>query len=269
MSFLDKYGPWALIAGASEGTGRAFAERLAGEGLHCILVARRAAPLQALADELGARHGVECVTASIDLAAEDAVAQLLAAVGEREVGLYISNAGADTTNSQFLDVPFEAWQSQVNRSVVNVTHCCHHFGGLMRERGRGGILLVGSGSCYGGASYMAIYAACKAFDLCFGEGLWAELKPHGVDVLNLILGQTDTPAFRESLARSGRPVPPGLASPADVAERGLARLPFGPVHNWGQEDDVAAIMPSAAERRQRVEFISEVMAGMFAPAEPD
>ena len=100
---------------------------------------------------------------------------------------------------------------------------------------------------------MAAYSASKAFVLNFGEALWAELRPHGVDVLNLVLGRTDTPAFRKLLAEKGMPVPPGLASPDDVAEVGLARLPNGPIHNWGQADDVAGFAPSSAStRRSRI-----------------
>jgi short-subunit dehydrogenase len=134
----------------------------------------------------------------------------------------------------------------------------------MCSRRRGGILLVGSGSCYGGASFMAVYAGTKAFDLCFGEGLWAELRPQGVDVLNLILGRTDTPAFRKTLARQGLPVPPDLASPDEVADVGLSRLHLGPVYNWGQEDEQAGFAPtSAAARRARITAIDAATVNLF------
>ena len=100
---------------------------------------------------------------------------------------------------------------------------------------------------------MAAYSASKAFVLNFGESLWTELRPHGVEVHNLVLGRTDTPAFRALLAEKGLPVPPGLASPQEVAEVGLARLPQGPIHNWGLSDDVAGYAPSAASvRRARI-----------------
>lgn len=267
MTFAERYGPWAVIAGASEGTGRAFAHKIASEGVNCILLARREGPLATLAQEITAQHGVECVTASVDLSASDATAQIASVVGEREVGLFISNAGADTTNRCFLDSSIEDWDSQIARNVNTVVRCCHFFALPMRERGRGGIILVGSGSCYGGASYMAAYAGTKAFNLCFGEGLWAELRPHGVEVLNLILGRTDTPAFRESLAKSGASVPPGLASPEEVAEVGLARLPHGPIHNWGSSDDEPGFAPnSPAARRGRVLAIDASMRAMFETA---
>ena len=256
--FAERYGPWAVIAVASEGTGSAFARRLAAEGIHCVLIARREGPLTALANEIRAASAVECVTCVVDLATAGASDRIAAAVGSREIGLYINNAGADVQSSRFLDTPVETWLDLVNRNVVTTLRSCHHFGGLMCQRGHGGIILVGSGACYGGASHLAVYAATKAFDLCLGEGLWTEFRPHGVHVLNLILGRTDTPAFRESLARKGLPVPPGLASPDKVADTGLARLAFGPVHNWGLTDDeIGYALTSAAARRARILMIDE------------
>ena len=264
MSFAERYGPWAVIAGASEGTGRAFAHQIARQGLHCVLIARREGPLNALAAEIRAAHGVDCVAAGVDLCAADAIDAIRTAAAAREVGLFVSNAGSDTNSSRFLDQHIEAWVDLAARNVMTVMRCCHHFGGLMRARRRGGLLLVGSGACYGGASFMAVYSATKAFDLCFGEGLWAELRPHGVDVLNLILGRTDTPAFRQHLADRGLPVPPNLASPDDVARIGLERLPHGPVHNWGQADDVGGYgSSSAAARRARVVAIDGMTKDVF------
>jgi short-subunit dehydrogenase len=258
MSLRARYGPWALIAGASEGTGAEFARQLAADGVHCLLVARRQAPLDALAEELRRDFGVEAVTASIDLSAPDAVERMAAAAEGREVGLFIANAGADTNGSQFLDTDLAAWDALVMRNVVMVLRACHRFAGPMRERKRGGIILVGSGACYGGLPGISVYAASKAFDLVLGEALWAELRPHGVDVLSLIMGRTDTPAHRELMERLGVPFPEGTASAAEVAALGLARLPFGPVQNWGQADDEVGMEDrSAAQRRERIVRIEE------------
>jgi len=232
-AFAEKYGPWAIVAGASEGVGRELARNVAAKGLNCILIARREKPLVELAELIRAESGVECIPASIDLMKPDAFDRILATVGAREVGLYIGNAGADTNASHFLDREIEAWVDLVNLDVLTTMRCCHHFGGLMRERRRGGLLLVGSGAAYGGGPFMATYSGAKAFELCFGEGLWAELRPFGVDVLCLELVMTDTPALRKLLAEKGQPLPSRMASPAHVAEVGLARLPLGPVYNWG------------------------------------
>lgn len=260
MDFTEKYGPWALISGASEGTGSEFARLLAAQGLNLILIARREGPLAALAEELTAAHGVECVTASLDLARPDAVEGIRSLIEGREVGLFIANAGGDPNGTPFFDTDAQAWLDLVNRNVVTVLLCCHLLGGLMRGRGRGGIILVGSGACYGGAPGMGVYSGSKAFDLCLGEGLWIDLKPDGVDVLNLILGRTDTPELRRWLASRGAAVPQGLASAAEVARIGLERLPHGPVHNFGLADDEQGAMPqSAAARRQRILVVAEAM----------
>ncbi len=93
--FAQRYGPWAVIAGASDGTGSEFARQIAGNGVHCILVARREATLQALASEIRADSGVQCVTDSIDLADPRAWEQVHQVTMDREVGLYVGNAGGD------------------------------------------------------------------------------------------------------------------------------------------------------------------------------
>ncbi|MGO9934911.1 MAG: SDR family NAD(P)-dependent oxidoreductase [Steroidobacteraceae bacterium] len=267
MSFAARYGPWALILGASEGTGRAFARKIAANGVPCILIARREKPLAALAHEIRAESGFECITATIDLAAPDAFDLIVAAIGQREVGLFISNAGADPNGAYFLDRDMTAWLGQIQRNVVTMARCCHHLGGLMRERRKGGLLLVNSGACYGGSSFMAVYSGTKAFTLCFGESLWAELRHDGVDVLTLIMSVTDTPELRALLARKGLPLPATAADAEAVAEVGLARLAHGPVHNWGFEDDAAAFaLLSAADRRKRVLAVEASSAKVFGKA---
>lgn len=260
-----KYGPWALITGASEGTGAEFALRLAGEGLNCILVARREGPLLDLAEQVRAK-GVECVTASVDLTAPDATDKIAAAAGTREVSLFIANAGADTNGSLFLDNEVANWERLVTLNIVTTMRNCHRFGQGMRARGRGGIVLVGSGSCYGGLHGMGVYSGVKAFDLCFGEGLWAEMRHVGVDVLNLILGRTDTPAHRRISEANGHTFDAtGMASPAEVARIGLEQLPHGPVYNWGQANDVAGYAPNSPdERRARILKIEELTSRYLA-----
>ena len=232
-TFAERYGPWAIVAGASEGVGRALARRIAANGVRCVLVARREQPLAELAQQIRDESGVECVLASVDLAKPDAFDRILAAVGSREVGLYVSNAGADPNGAHFLDRKIETWIELSDLNIQTTMRCCHHFGGLMRERRRGGLLLVGSGAAYGGGPFMAVYSGVKAFDLCFGEGLWAELRPFGVDVLSLELVMTDTPALHKLLAEKGQSAPSRMASPDRVAEVALERLPLGPVYNWG------------------------------------
>lgn len=266
MSALsDRYGPWAVIAGASEGIGREFAIQLATEGINLILVSRRQGLIDELGDEVSRKFGVQCIAGAIDLADPDALEQLVAIVGQREVGLYISNAGGDANASKFLEKDIKSWDDLVQRNVIDVMHASHHFAEPMRQRGRGGILLVGSGACWGGGSFLAIYSATKAFELCLAEGLWGELHEQGVDVLYMALGMTDTPAFRARRTALGQPIPDGIADSAEVARLGLERLDKGPVLIWGQDDDESGPgMASAASRRDRVLGMDASNAAYFA-----
>lgn len=252
--FAESYGPWAIIAGASEGTGLAYAHLLAQQGLSLVLIARQQGPLDLLAEQLHAGFGVECITASIDLGQPDAATRVIEAAGDREIGLFVSNAGADPNGARFLDKDVEAWRSLVTRNVLTTMLCCHHFAGGMRDRDRGGILLSNSYACYGGGCFMACYTGSKAFDLNFAESLWSELKPHGVHVLTLVMGMTDTPAFNALLRQKGLDLPPGTAAPEKVAAFGLANLGGGPVQNWGLPEEVApgGGIGSAAGRRDRI-----------------
>lgn len=181
--FKQKYGPWAVIAGASDGTGRAFTHRAAAAGINCVIIARREKVLEELAQEIRSRYDAECVPARIDLSTSDAFDKTVEAVGSREVGLLISNAGSDPNGSHFLNKDIQPWMDLVNRNVVNNMRLVHHFGSLMRQRRSGGLLLVGSAAGYGGGRFMAVYSATKAFVWCLAESLWSELRPHNVDVL--------------------------------------------------------------------------------------
>jgi short-subunit dehydrogenase len=253
MDFCKRYGPWAVIAGASEGTGRSFARQIAAQGIHCVLVARDG-PLQQTADDIRRDYGVETVTARVDLSAHDAADQIVAVTGAREVGLFVNNAGADWFGDRFLEVDIEGWLALSRVNVDTMLRCAHHFGGAMRRRRRGGILIVNSGACYGGSKYLAIYCAAKAFQLNFAESFWSEMRPYGVDVLTIVLGRTNTPGYHQRRATKGIVVgSDGLASPDDVAALGLARLPHGPVTNCGQADDEDGYLTySAARRREKV-----------------
>lgn len=264
LDFSAKYGPWAVIAGASEGTGRAFARLLAAKGLSLVLIARRLEPLDELAAEIRSKNGIECVTASIDLSKHDAIDRIVEVTGNRDVGLFVSNAGSDPNGTRFLDGDVQIWIDLMNRNVMTTMQSSHHFGRKLVKRGRGGLLLVNSYACYGGGSFIAVYSATKAAELCFAEGLWAELNDKGVDVLTLVMGMTDTPEFRKVLAKSNRTLPPGTAAAEDVAAFGLLNLANGPVQNWGLTEAEAGTTPlSAADRRNRILALEEIKSSVF------
>ncbi len=263
MDFRQKYGPWAIVAGASEGTGRSFARSAAARGLNVLMIAN-GGPLEAEAEAVRKDHGVEVATALIDLARPEACGQIIAAAQGREVGLYVSNAGTDYYGKRFHDGAISGWLDMIAVNTSTLVQAAHHFGGLMKARGRGGLLMVNSGACYGGGGRLAIYTACKAFQLRFAESLWVELQPHGVDVMSLVLGKTDTPNYHALQRKKGMPSDPNLASPDAVAEQGLNTLHLGPVQHVGLDDDDAGYFTwSAAQIRQRVVAMDAAIAQGF------
>lgn len=190
----ERYGPWAIVAGASEGIGAAFSRRLAEHGIDLALIGRREPPLVELSEEIRSRYGVATRAISLDLSAAAAERTLFDTTADLEVGLVIYNAGGDDHGDVcFLEVEPEVWAAMVRRNCLVPMLAAHHYGARMVERGRGGLLLVSSGAAWAGGARLAPYGATKAFDLVLGEALWAEWRDHGVDVLSLVVGATDTP----------------------------------------------------------------------------
>jgi len=235
---ITKYGPWAVIAGGSEGVGAAFAELLAQAGINLLLVARKPGPLEETA-AAARRHGIEARTLAADLTAVEGVQSVIDAVRDVEVGLLILNAGADSNAAPFLDADLAQVSRLLELNVLTPLHLIHHFGHAMRERRRGGILLVGSLAGDLGTSHHAVYGGAKAFGRIFAEGLWLELREYDVHVLDLVLGVTRTPAMQ----RLGLDFDlPGInvSEPIDVAREGLTHLPHGPIRVAGGNDAGAA-----------------------------
>ena len=252
MEFVRRYGPWALVAGASEGVGAAVARLLGQRGVNVVLVSRR----QAVLDEVAETVPSSTRTVAIDLSERAAGEQLARVTADLEIGLLIFNAGADPHTSRFLEKPVDVWQAMLTRNCATVLAATHHFGGLMAERGHGGIVVVTSGAAWAGGSRLAAYGATKAFDLILAESLWSELAPSGVDVLAAVLGQTDTPALRRIL---GDREIAGLADPVDVAHRILDNLAHGPT--WPPDPSPLGSIP----RRQAVQLMTQGSASMFGP----
>jgi uncharacterized protein len=220
---LEKYGPWAVIVGGSEGVGAAFARQLAAAGFKLVLVARKPGPLQELATELSSQ-GVEVRSLSVDASQSDAIDRVRAVTDDVEVGLLIYNAGANSIRGNFVELDPEVYRSVIGVNVIGQSEFAHHYGSLMRQRGRGGIILCGSTSSCMGAASLAAYTASKAFSRIFTEALWAECREFGIDVLHLNLGFTATPA----MVRLGHDVAAAQA-PEEVAREGLDNIANGPV----------------------------------------
>ena len=186
-SFRDKYGPWALVTGASSGMGAAFARQLAASGLNLVLVARRENRLRALSEDLKRSASPQTLVASADLSRDDFMPRLAEATDGLEINLLVNNAGVGVTG-EFLanDLGAELGMLHLNcRAPLLLTH---HYGRMMRDRRRGGIIFVASIVAFAGNAVWSNYAATKGHNLLFAEGLAEELRREGVDVLALCPG---------------------------------------------------------------------------------
>jgi uncharacterized protein len=268
MTFAAKYGPWALVAGASDGVGAAFAEALAERGVNVVLVARRQGLLDEVAAALTARTGAETRALAVDLAEHDAASVVTAATDDLDIGLLAYCAGADPNFEPFLANPIATAEAMVHRNCVVPMQLCHHFAPAMVQRGSGGIVLFGSGAGLVGGPNMVAYGATKAFDMVFAEALWSELHDKGVDVLGLILGKTDTPALRRLEHRRGVLVsedqpPPDAASVEEVIREAFDNLGNGPTLMVGEMMRAAAQMLSTVTRNEAVTFMTQAQAAVM------
>lgn len=232
MDFVQ-YGPWAFIAGGSEGVGASFARLLAASGVNVVIAARRPDPIRALAAELRSEFGVEARELPIDFCVPDMLEQVRQATADIEIGMLICNAGAENSLSPFLERKPGRAEMLIALNVTAPTQLTYHFGAGMRARGRGGIIIVGSNSCHAGAPRQTVYSAAKAYQFNFAEGLWAELRPHNVHVLGLILGLTNTPNLARTGFKPDKAAQHVMTEPDDVARQGLDHLGQQPIHCIG------------------------------------
>ena len=189
--FADKYGPWALVAGGAQGIGEAYSRQLALLGLNVAVLDSSREALDRFVPALAAETGVETLALHIDLSSTQLLEEVKQAVGEREIGMLVYNAGLSDVG------PFYKADSgldyELKKIAINVTGpfvFCYHFAKAMLARRRGGIILMSSGAGFQGSPYFSHYAATRAYNIVLGESLWAEFKPYGVDVLSCAAGMT-------------------------------------------------------------------------------
>jgi len=259
-SFRHKYGPWALVAGASEGIGAAFAEELGARGIHLLLLARRTEPLEQVAQAIRAAHGVEVVTASVDLGAPSVLEDVRRVIDGREVGLLVYNAALSLVGP-FLEQPLADKLRLLDVNCRGPLILSDELGRAMVGRGRGGIIIMSSLAGSQGTGHVLTYAASKAFDLVLAEGLWYELRAHGVDVLACRAGATRTPGFESSKPRR---VAAPLMDARPVAVEALAALGKGPSMVPGALNRMAAFfMQRVMPRRAAVATMGKATRDMY------
>lgn len=222
LPFARAYGPWAIVAGGSQGLGAAFADQIARRGVHQVLVARRPEPLEQTAARLRHEHGVEVITVASDLADPGTVDQIRAAAADREIGLVVANA-ALAPQGRFLDTALAELAGTIDLNCRASMLLARAFLPDMAHRGHGGMIFVSSLAGMQGVPGLAAYSATKAYLVSLGESLWAELRPAGVDVLTVCAGAVATPGYQQATRRQA----PGSTSPEQVAAAALRALGHG------------------------------------------
>jgi short-subunit dehydrogenase len=239
QKFVSRYGPWALVAGASEGIGEQFARQLAARGLNLILVARRQEVLEAVAKDVQTTHSTEVWTLVLDLARPEALAEIERATAELEIGLLVYNAAVALTGS-FLEHSIEDYRTELEVNCRRPLELSHLFARAMARRSRGGILLMSSLAGTLGSPFLAHYGATKAWNTVMAEGLWGELGERGIDVLACRAGATRTPNYLRDSGEESHPAFIPVMEPADVVTEALAALGRRPSMVPGRTNRLAA-----------------------------
>jgi hypothetical protein len=255
-SWTQRYGPWALVTGASDGIGRDMAREIAARGVNVMLVARRYDRLEALAVELHDRFAVETAVIVCDLADPDAVNRLIDETGKHDIGLLAACAGYGTSGPLLdTDMSDELTMIDVNcRAVAALTKA---FGKRLAARGRGGIVLMSSIVAFQGVANAANYAATKAYVQSLAEGLRVELSAKGVDIVASAPGPVDSGFADRAHMRMGATV-----SPSIVARSTVAALGRKSIVRPGLLTQVLSAGLAMLPRRGRIFIMRQVMNGM-------
>ncbi len=263
VDLAARYGSWAIVAGASEGIGAAYAEELAVRGLNLILIARRSELLQSLASRLSKKYTVEIKSIALDLSASDAAEQILRATNDLEIGLLVYNA-AFSAIGPFLERPVEDHLKEVYTNAFTPLKLIHLFADQMLARGRGGIVLMSSLSAFQGSAYISTYAATKAFNIVLAEGLWEEWRTRGVDVLTCISGAVKTPNYVASEPEQTGGLGDMTMGPDQVVREALNALGKGPYVIPGRMNRVSSfVMRHLLPRKSAVKFMGKILRRMY------
>ena len=255
---LAGYGAWALVAGASEGLGAAYARALARRGLDLVLVARRKDLLERLAAERRKNVGVQVLVCAVDLARPEFLEELSAFCLKLELGLIVYNA-AHSPVGEFLSLPSSDIERIVDVNVRAPSLLLRRLVPSMAARGRGAVVLMTSLAGDQGSANIAMYAATKAFTRVLAEGLWQEWKEKGVEVVACCAGAVRTPGYAQTADGDA----PGTLDPEKVVEETLGRLGRGPVVIPGRVNRVAHfVMSRLLPRRTAIAIMARSTGGL-------
>jgi short-subunit dehydrogenase len=241
MTLKEKYGPIALVAGASKGLGAAFAHALAREGLNLVIVARDKEQLESMSTELASRYAIGVWPVSCDLNDPDAIEQIEKVVGDRMIHFLVYNAARPYIGS-FLNNPVSEHLHIAGVNMLTPLKMVHHFGGRMVKEKRGGIILMSSLAGNQGSGFLSTYAATKAFNRILAESLWYEWKTKGVDVIGCVAGSILTPNYIQSNPKKISRFAPKPQLPEDVVKECFSKMGRAPSFISGGSNKIACFL---------------------------
>jgi short-subunit dehydrogenase len=263
MTFKEKYGQTALVAGASEGMGAAYAFALAERGMHLVLIARRVGPLEETARKITEQFGVKVQTISCDLADDDATQRIIQAVDDKSIDFLVYNAALSYIGP-YTETRLETHTNIAKVNMITQMALVYHFGGKMVERGKGGIVIMSSIAGFQGSGYLATYAATKAFNRVLAEGLWYEWKEKGVDVIACCAGATATPNYINTNPGKASPLEPKPQLPEQVVEECLQKIGKTPSFISGTGNKlVTFLMQHIFSRKMAIKMMGVGMRKMY------
>lgn len=238
--------------------GAAFAEGIAQRGVNLVLLARNEEQLKSTADRLIEKYGVDVIAVAADMSDFEGVKERLGRL-DVSIGLLVYDA-AYAPIGRFEEVTEGQLAQAAAVNVRGPLLLAKLLSAPMIERGRGGILLMSSLAGSQGSPNLVAYAATKAFNTVFAEGLWKELKPRGVDVLACVAGAILTPGYQN--AESAKPAP-GTMEAADVAEQALKALGKGPIVIPGAVNRVGRfVLTRLLSRRAAIDIMARNTGGL-------
>lgn len=223
MSFTERYGSLALVAGASEGLGAAWAHALAARGMDLVLIARRKPLLEKIAGELEDRYLIKTQIICSDLGSANSVSFIRDSIADKKISFIVYNA-ASSYIGPFIDTPLAKHIEVESVNISTPLKLIHSLSGSMLQQRRGGIVLMSSLAGFQGSGFLATYAASKAFARILAESLWYEWRDKGVDVIACCAGATSTPNYIESLPKKISFLAPKPQSPEIVVEECLRKI---------------------------------------------
>jgi short-subunit dehydrogenase len=263
MNLKQKYGSTALVAGASEGIGAAFATSLAAEGMDLILIARRSEPLQELAGRLENKFKISVHCISCDLSLPDATNQIGKALNGREIDVMVYNAALSFIGP-FIENSADYLSHAPHVNMITPLNMVHLFGGKMVERGKGAVILMASMAGLQGSGYLSVYAATKAFNRILAESLWYEWKNSGVDVIGCCAGATATPGYKNTIPEKTGFFTPRVLEPEDVAKECLKKLGKQPSFITGRGNRIASFfMQKVLPRKRAITIMGDTTRKMY------